>query len=150
VVGPAPSVELALGAHTIALEVDDGRGGRASDTLSVLVEDSVAPEVEASLVRVRGPAARGPRFRAAFACSDRCDALPQIAADVDGVPVRDGELVVVRGAGRPGAARLRVVCKDASGNRASLQVDALRHPEPPRAKACRRRGQRSESCRNDR
>ena len=42
---PNPTVTLALGTSTIALTVDDGRGGHAADTVVVNVTDTTPPAV---------------------------------------------------------------------------------------------------------
>jgi hypothetical protein len=43
--GRTVSVTLPLGAHTITLNIDDGRGGTASDTVIVTVRDTVPPGI---------------------------------------------------------------------------------------------------------
>ena len=41
--GPTPNVILPKGTHRITLTVDDGKGGRSSDTVVVTVQDTTAP-----------------------------------------------------------------------------------------------------------
>ena len=48
--GPTPSVRLPLGSHGITLSVSDGRGGSATDSVTVAVADTTPPEVTAALV----------------------------------------------------------------------------------------------------
>jgi hypothetical protein len=43
--GPTPTINLPLGTHTITLTVDDGRGGTDSDTVMVIVQDTMPPEI---------------------------------------------------------------------------------------------------------
>jgi hypothetical protein len=43
--GPKPTVTLGLGTHTFRLTVDDGRGGTATDTVVVTVDDPTPPVV---------------------------------------------------------------------------------------------------------
>ena len=43
--GPNPSVILSLGTHSITLSVDDGKGGRASDTVQITVIDNTPPRI---------------------------------------------------------------------------------------------------------
>ena len=49
VYGATPSVTLPLGKHTIALTVDDGKGGTATDDMVVTVADTTAPSASATL-----------------------------------------------------------------------------------------------------
>jgi hypothetical protein len=43
--GVSPSVDLALGVHTITLTVDDGHGGTDTDTVEITVQDTTAPAI---------------------------------------------------------------------------------------------------------
>lgn len=52
VIGATPTVVLDLGAHTIKLDVNDGNGGSASDTVVVDVVDTTAPSIDAGSDRI--------------------------------------------------------------------------------------------------
>ncbi len=43
--GPSPTVALPLGTHAITLNVDDGQGGTAADSVSVAVADTTPPAI---------------------------------------------------------------------------------------------------------
>ncbi|HLB25293.1 MAG TPA: HYR domain-containing protein, partial [Nitrospirota bacterium] len=45
--GPIPAVKLSRGTYTLALTVDDGKGGTATDTVVVDVTDTTAPSADA-------------------------------------------------------------------------------------------------------
>ena len=52
--GVNPSVTIPLGAHTITLTVDDGKGGTAQDTVSITVEDNVPPSTTVTITGTSG------------------------------------------------------------------------------------------------
>ena len=51
--GVSPTVNLALGAHTLDLVVDDGTAESAPDQVVIIVEDLIAPTISAALEEVR-------------------------------------------------------------------------------------------------
>jgi K319-like protein/PKD domain-containing protein len=97
--GMAPSVDLALGTHTITLTVTDPAGESDTDEVRITVEDTTAPEVTAELVPVEGRSLKHNkgRFEVRFSCSDACDSNPELtSAMLNGVAVTDGQVVDLR------------------------------------------------------
>ena len=43
--GPTPTVNLPLGTHTITLTVDDSKGGKASDNVTITIKDGTPPNI---------------------------------------------------------------------------------------------------------
>ena len=132
--GSTPTVTLPLGASTIQLTVDDGRGGSSSDTLDVTVRDSTAP--------VPGPATASPSslwppnhkmvaVTVQASAQDACTAAPSCAIQkvtanepIDGAVEITGPLTVRLRAERLGGGSGRVYtieisCRDAARNAAT-------------------------------
>ncbi len=92
--GPTRTITLPLGIHRITLTVDDGRGETDLDVVTVTVEDTVPPLVNAALVPYGEMEDDEGRFRVEFSCSDACDASPTItSATLNGIPEGNGQWV---------------------------------------------------------
>jgi len=75
--GVSPTVNLANGTHSIRLKVDDGKGGTATATTSVTVQDTIAPTVSIAAI---------PASEATSASGAVVDVAPYVTtADVCGV-----------------------------------------------------------------
>jgi len=75
--GVSPTVNLANGTHNIRLKVDDGKGGTATATTSVAVQDTIAPTVSIAAI---------PASEATSASGAVVDVAPYVTtADVCGV-----------------------------------------------------------------
>ncbi len=75
--GVSPTVNLANGTHSIRLKVDDGKGGTATATTSVAVQDTIAPTVSIAAI---------PASEATSASGAVVDVAPYVTtADVCGV-----------------------------------------------------------------
>ena len=77
--GPKPTIPLPLGAYTSTLTVDDGKGGMASDTVTVTVVDTTPPSitsVTASPNVLWPPDHKMVLVTVAASASDLCSAAP--------------------------------------------------------------------------
>ncbi len=129
--------------RTAAFAPEDGSFTVPARTTAVFVEapeDVVAPTVGADLVPIQVGAKQG-RFRVLATCTDDSSERCLIEADVNGVPVEDGDvvqLVVTPGRQRvtrvPGTGTVRIMapaftltvtCTDPSGNAASAEVQPV-------------------------
>ncbi len=109
--GPTPQVILPLGAHTVTLTVEDGKGASASDTVTITVADRQPPTVTAAFTRLASERKsderreqRGEeedrwepdnqnRLQVVAQATDGCDPHPSVQAAINGVPVMDGQVV---------------------------------------------------------
>lgn len=118
VVGTSASVDvtLGLGTHTFTLTVSDGHGGSASDEVTIVVADTMAPSFAAPLpmpvtLEQEGPA--GTFFAVATpAATDNCDASPVVT--VSGILA--GSIFPA------GATDVTFSAADAAGNTASMTI----------------------------
>jgi hypothetical protein len=119
--GPAPTVTLPLGTHTIMLTVDDGRGGVASDTVQITVVDTTAPVVTPpGAITIPATEAGGTRagswvaladFLAGGSAADLVDPNPlRLAAQVNGADADNSTLFPL------GTTTVTFRFRDASGN----------------------------------
>lgn len=128
--GPTPTVGFAaLGAHEVTLTVSDGAAFGAS-TVLVTVADTTAPTASAALVAAGKVGPNDGTFTIASSCTDTFDVGPTVTADVNGVPVVDGQIVKLKWAKDFAVKRVRdgqlfllgpefvltVACVDASDN----------------------------------
>jgi hypothetical protein len=133
--GATPTVTLPLGASTIQLTVDDGRGGSSSDTLDVTVRDTSAP--------VPGPATASPSslwppnhkmvaVTVQASAQDACTAAPSCAIQkvTANEPIDDGAVEITGplslklraerlGGGSGRVYTIEISCRDAAGNAAT-------------------------------
>ena len=109
--GTTQQVTLPLGAHTVTLTVEDGKGGSASDTVTITVADRQPPTVTAAFTRLASERKsdkrreqRGEeedrredddqnRLQVVARATDGCDPHPSVQAAINGVPVMDGQVV---------------------------------------------------------
>ncbi len=134
VTGATPTVTLPLGASTVQLTVDDGRGGASSDTVDVNVRDTTAP--------VPGPATASPSslwppnhkmvaVTVQANAQDACNVAPSCAIQsvtanepIDGGAVEiTGPLSLKLRSERAGGGSgriytLQIACRDSAGNTA--------------------------------
>ena len=82
----------AIGSYPIELRVTDPHGLWDTDPAVIIVVDTTPPECEAELERVQVSATQG-EFRVSYSCTDLADPDPEITADVNGVPVFDGQML---------------------------------------------------------
>jgi hypothetical protein len=132
--GSMAGVAMSLGSARVTLEVTDAAGQTDADDLMVTVEDTTPPTASAGLERA-SMHGEWDDVRVEAACSDVCDSAVAVAAVFDGLTVRDGDLVQVRGFQDSSAApQLTVRCVDGWGNVAEASAAApAREPvvEPP-------------------
>jgi len=113
---------------------------RASDHDPVIVGlelDRTAPEISAELTRLFGKV-----YEVSYSCTDASDPSPTCEGDINGVPVDDGQIVVLIRSRRPVASwtigdflfirgrafTLTVTGTDQAGNTDSVSVKPRRHP----------------------
>jgi hypothetical protein len=145
--GGNPTVNLALGTHTIALTVSDGRGGTASDTVIVKVVDTTPPtisSVSASPAKLWPPDKKMVPVTVKAEAADNCGGIsckiisvssnepPNSNAVATGDAVITGNLTLNLRADRNGNGSGRVYtitvqCTDASGN-SSLKTTTVSVP----------------------
>jgi len=138
--GASPTVQIPLGTSTVTLTVDDGRGGTASDTAQIAVQDTTAPVVSvltAEPSRLWPPNHKMVPVTLAVAAADRCDPYPgcvietvtsnePIAGDVSITGPLSLELRADRAGSGPGRTySITVGCRDAAGNRSTATVGVL-------------------------
>jgi len=143
--GLQPSVTLGLGTHVLTLQVDDGRGGVATDTVTIEVRDETAPAIASvtpSLTLLWPPNGRLVPITLAV---DASDASGAATCSVTGVTSNEliqgpeagwradwritGELsLLLRAERRSRAGRVYVIevsCTDAAGNTATETTSVL-------------------------
>lgn len=87
---------LDQGLYTFELTVDDKNGGTDTDTVTIKVVDTTAPDVSAELVPIHVKHKTG-TFEVKFSCQDGCDEFPEIAsATLNDIPVVDGQIVKLK------------------------------------------------------
>lgn len=94
---PASGSTFALGTTTVDCTATDAAGNQASGSFSVTVQDTTPPAVTASLVRVGhgGDDESTQFFRVVFSASDAVG-VASLTADLNGVTVHDGQLVLLQ------------------------------------------------------
>jgi hypothetical protein len=156
--GPTPTVVLPLGVHAITLTVDDGVDGTDSDTVTVTVLDTTAPELEVSgePVRLWPPNHKYRRVGISGfidSASDVCDVdvspadvvLEEVSSDEPENSNGDGntqdDIVLVdecraadlrgerRGGGNGRVYEALLAVSDSSGNTAEVTVEIARVPK---------------------
>ncbi|MGE0452649.1 MAG: lamin tail domain-containing protein [Vicinamibacteria bacterium] len=143
--GLQPSVTLSLGTHVLTLQVDDGRGGIAMDSMTVEVRDETAPAIASvtpSLTLLWPPNGRLVPITLAVDASDAsgaatCSVTGVTSNEVIGGPEAGwradwritGELsLLLRAERRSRAGRvytIEVSCTDAAGNTATGTTSVL-------------------------
>jgi hypothetical protein len=137
VVGKDPTVILPLGTHSILLTVTDGKGGSATDTVSVTVNDTTAPIVSAvtpSRTELFPPNHKMINITLNYTATDNCSSVTCTVAVTANEPINglgDGntepDWVVVdakhiqlraerSGLGTDRIYTITVTCKDPAGN----------------------------------
>ena len=119
---------IALGTHTLTAQIETVGGLTATDSETVVVQDTQAPLVSAALIdRQTGTAvttvSKTSQLHVQATATDVCDANPTLTSAVVGLPVSDGAAVnvqVEQGWMRVDATQmnLSVTASDASGNTA--------------------------------
>ena len=82
----------ALGPYQVALTVFDQWAGKSKDVADLDVVDTTPPECTAGLDLIQGTEFQG-EFFVEFDCSDLADPDVEITADINGVPVTNGQNV---------------------------------------------------------
>jgi hypothetical protein len=143
--GDVVTTMVPLGSHRIALIVDDGNGGVDSETVEVLVEDSIPPTivVSASPSTLWPPNNKMVPIAVSVTATDACDTAPRVTLKgiTSNEPTKPGDIVVdaqgnislrATSAGQ-GSGRVYTItysAEDASGNTAigSATVEVLNQP----------------------
>ena len=90
----SPVVSLPLGAHNILLKVTDELGLASSDTVSILIQDTTAPTIDARFVPFRGDRQK---FTIVFSADDTVDPLVKLAGELligdSVVPIISGQRI---------------------------------------------------------
>jgi hypothetical protein len=96
--GVNPTVNLALGEHTLTLAVTQADGGCDFDEVVITVVDTTPPEVTTSFEPVPGQrlTRNSGAFTVVFSCSDACDENPLASATLNGIAVTNGQVVDLR------------------------------------------------------
>jgi uncharacterized repeat protein (TIGR01451 family) len=109
VTGPTPSGPLPVGTHTITLTVDDGHGGRASDTVVVTIRDVTAPTlsgVPAPITIEQSSPSGAPLTLAMPTATDNCGGSVAVSSNAPSMFP-------------PGATTVTFTAVDAAGNSAT-------------------------------
>jgi hypothetical protein len=139
--GPMPTVTFPLGTNTAMLNVKDALGNTGSDSTSITVKDTQPPQGSANLEPILVGQWIG-LFKVVFSCRDTCSPTTQSSADIDGIPVTNGQLVVLELTGhdkdvaptekqykllhlvviKASAFSMTATCSDPSGNKSLTTV----------------------------
>jgi pimeloyl-ACP methyl ester carboxylesterase len=134
-IGATPTVTLPLGASTIQLTVDDGRGGASSDTLAVAVRDTTAPvprPATASPSSLWPPNHKMVAVTVQTSAQDACTVAPSCAIQsvTANEPIDSGAVEITGplslklrserlGGGSGRIYTLTIACRDSAGNTAT-------------------------------
>ena len=127
--GAKVTAQVPVGRSNVALTVNDQHGGVSSSSVSVTVSDTRAPAATAALVPTTKTEKKEGYFKVQFACADTCDSAPGSSALLNGVPVSNGQIVILELGKKVEATTvngmlhltapdfaLAIRCVDASGN----------------------------------
>jgi hypothetical protein len=135
--GAAPTVVLPAGTHVVTLSVSDGRGGSASDSVSVVVVDAAAPEIHSANATPSVLSPANHQFvnvTVSVSASDACGGLVRCRiTSVTSNELAEGDWVVTgdltlrlrasrsnKGTGR--VYTITIACTDAAGNNSTTEV----------------------------